>query len=127
MVVSGNNTSRTTMFYEIIGTDITTSDYEKSTETATEQRVESATIPEIDDSEKREQRETVLVNSEPLLTIRVFTQKVWKNEGSARLSEGYTVIRNENGLVYTFKKGSSDDDKMNITSRQINRSFHIIK
>ncbi len=127
VVVSGNNTSRTTMFYEIIGTDITTSDYEKSTETATEQRVESATIPEIDDSEKREQRETVLVNSEPLLTIRVFTQKVWKNEGAARLSEGYTVIRNENGLVYTFKKGSSDDDKMNITSRQINRSFHIIK
>lgn len=127
IVVSGNNTSRTTTFYEISGTDITIPDDEKSTETATEQRIENATIPEIDEPENREQKETVTVNSEPLLTIRVFTQKVWKNEGAARLSEGYTVIKSENDLVYTFKKGSSEDDKMNITARQINQSFHIIE
>ena len=126
-VVSGNNTSRTTTFYEISDTVITTSDDEKSTEVSTEQRVENATIPEIDDPEKHEQKETVIVNTEPLLIIKVFTQKVWKNEGSARLSEGYTVIKNENGLVYTFKNGKSEDDRMNISAEQINRSFNIIK
>ena len=127
IVVSGNNTSRTTTFYEISDTVITTSDDEKSTEVSTEQRVENATIPEIDDPEKHEQKETVIVNTEPLLIIKVFTQKVWKNEGSARLSEGYTVIKNENGLVYTFKNGKSEDDRMNISAEQINRSFNIIK
>ena len=123
IVASNDNSSRTTVFYEINGTD---SETEPVTERPTENIRESATVPEIA-SEPESQKEKVTVNTEPLLTLKVFTEKVWKNEGSERLAEGYVVIKDQSELIYTCKLGKTDENRLDISTKQVTENFNIIK
>ncbi|MBQ7522250.1 MAG: VCBS repeat-containing protein [Clostridia bacterium] len=123
VVASNENSSRTTIFYEIDGTDEETIN---TAELPSETTRESATVPEIS-SEPESKTETVTVNSEPLLTLKVFTEKVWKNEGTERLAEGYVVIKDQSGLIYTCKLGKTDEHKLDISTKQVTENFNIIK
>ena len=87
---------------------------------------ESATVPEIS-SEPESKTETVTVNPEPLLTLKVFTEKIWKNEGTERLAEGYVVIKDQTGLIYTCKLGKTDEHRLDISTKQVTENFNIIK
>ena len=113
----------TTVFYEINGTGY---DTENIRENATNQGVENATVPEID-SQPKNLEEKVTVNSVPLLTLKVFTEKVWKNEGTDKLAEGFVVIEDRSGLIYTCKIGKTDENRLDISTKQVTENFNIIK
>lgn len=123
VVASNDNSSRTTVFYEINGTGY---DTENIRENATNQGVENATVPEID-SQPKNLEEKVTVNSVPLLTLKVFTEKVWKNEGTDKLAEGFVVIEDRSGLIYTCKIGKTDENRLDISTKQVTENFNIIK
>lgn len=129
IVASNDNTTRTTSFYEIVdevGTD------EVSTEPTTEKSTEKATVPEISTEPSDESTvslsETVAkIGSEPVLVLKVYTDKSWKNESETRLAEGYVVIKEESGFVYTCKLGKAVDSNINLSTDQVKNNFYLIK
>ncbi|MEE1282967.1 MAG: VCBS repeat-containing protein [Acutalibacteraceae bacterium] len=128
IVASNDNTTRTTSFYEIIE-EVDTN--EISTEPATEKGTEKATVPEIstEPSEPVEYtgEKVSKISAEPVLELKVYSEKNWKNESATRLSEGYIVIKEESGFVYTCKLGNAVNSEINLSTDQVKNNFNFIK
>lgn len=133
IAVVNDNTTRTTTFYEVLESK---SSMEVATENATDNNTESATVPDIDNknekptdvpSEKDDTEQIAGINSEPLLTIKVFSEKVWENEKATILAEGYNVLEQERGLVYTCKLGKGDNNELNLSTEQVSSNFKLIQ
>lgn len=130
IVASNDNTTRTTSFYEILET---VDNKEISTEPATEKSTEKVTVPEIS-TEPIEQTEPATeytemvakISKEPILEIKVYTEKSWKNESAAKLSEGYTVIKEDSGLIYVCKLGKAVNSNVNLSTDQVQNNFYLI-
>lgn len=131
IVASNDNTTRTTSFYEIVD-EIDTD--EISTEPETEKGTEKATVPEIS-TEPTEPTESIdftgekaaKIGSEPVLVLKVYSEKSWKNESATRLAEGYVVIKEESGFVYTCKLGNAVNSEINLSTDQVKNNFYLIK
>lgn len=128
IVASNDNTTRTTSFYEIIDEVDTTA---ISTEPVTEKGTEKATVPEISTEpiEPTEQTDEKVskIGAEPVLVLKVYSEKSWKNESATRLSEGYIVIKEESGFVYTCKLGNAVNSEINLSTDQVKNNFYFIK
>lgn len=61
------------------------------------------------------------------LTFKVFTEKDWSNEENAKISEGYTVLMKNSGLVYTVKLAEDIPKNDKVDFEQIYGNFHLIK
>lgn len=132
IAVANDNTTRTTTFYQI-------SESKGNLEIPTENLAnnsESATVPDIDNKneeptnlseEDNNVEQIVEIDNEPLLTIKVFSEKVWENEKTARLAEGYNVLEQESGLVYTCKLGKGNNNELNLSTEQVNSNFKLIQ
>lgn len=117
VVAVNDNTSRTTTFYcikEVVKED--------NSETPTE----AATVPELDSDKSDNTVTAVETEKQPVLTIKVFSEKDWKNDGAARLSDGYSVLEESNSLVYTCKLGASENGQYNLSSQQVSKYFKLI-
>lgn len=117
VVAVNDNTSRTTTFYcikEVVKED--------NSETPTE----AATVPELDSDKADNTVTAVETEKQPVLTIKVFSEKDWKNDGAARLSDGYSVLEESNSLVYTCKLGASENGQYNLSSQQVSKYFKLI-
>ncbi len=128
IVASNDNTTRTTSFYEIVDNRETAV---ISTEPATEKSTEKATVPEIstEPTEPTEQDGDDLaeIGKEPVLMLKVYTDKSWKNESATKLAEGYVVIKEESGFVYTCKLGNAVNSEINLSTDQVKENFYLIK
>ncbi|MEE0931247.1 MAG: VCBS repeat-containing protein [Acutalibacteraceae bacterium] len=133
IAVVNDNTTRTTTFYEI--SDIKSSS-KVPTENSTDIGSESATVPDLEkkdeestelSTEKNTEQQIIEINNESLLTIKVFSEKVWENEKKERLAEGYNVLEQENGLVYTCKLGKSNSSGLNLSTEQVSSNFKLIQ
>lgn len=117
VVAVNDNTSRTTTFYCII---------EVVKEDNSETPTEAATVPELDSDKADNTVTAVETEKQPVLTIKVFSEKDWKNDGAARLSDGYSVLEESNSLVYTCKLGASENGQYNLSSQQVSKYFKLI-
>lgn len=117
VVAVNDNTSRTTTFYcikEVVKED--------NSETPTE----AATVPELDSDTDDNTVTAVEIEKQPVLTIKVFSEKDWKNDSAAKISDGYSVLEEFNSLVYTCKLGASEDGQYNLSSQQVSKYFKLI-
>lgn len=69
---------------------------------------------------------TNLLPDKLYLTFKVFTEKDWSNEENAKISEGYTVLMKNSGLVYTVKFANNTPASDKVDFEQIYSSFHLI-
>ncbi len=125
IVATNNNTTRTTSFYEIINI------IEEPTEVATKASTDENVVPEVStdaitESETSEEK-IVETSSEPVLILKVFSEKDWKNESATKSAEGYIVLAEESGLVYTCKLGKGVDSKIDLSTEQVTENFKLIK
>ncbi|MBQ1991687.1 MAG: hypothetical protein II233_02805, partial [Clostridia bacterium] len=128
IVASNDNTTRTTSFYEIVDTKDAVA---ISTEPATEKGTEKATVPEIG-TQPTEPTEPIgeamaEIGAEPVLVLKVYSEKSWKNESATRIAEGYVVIKEESGFVYTCKLGKAVNSEINLSTDQVKDNFYLIK
>ena len=117
VVAVNDNTSRTTTFYcikEVVKED--------NSETPTE----AATVPKLDSDTDDNTVTAVEIEKQPVLTIKVFSEKDWKNDSAAKISDGYSVLEESNSLVYTCKLGASEDGQYNLSSQQVSKYFKLI-
>ncbi len=126
IVAVNDNSARTTAFYEIV--DVKSS-AQVPTEIATEKATEKTTLPELT-TEKTTEKPTqakpiIQADTQPLLTIKVFTDKSWASESATRIEEGYVVLMEESGLVYTCKLGKGSSG-LNISTDQVTSGFKMI-
>lgn len=128
VVASNDNTTRTTSFYEVVD-EVDTN--EISTEPTTEKSTEKATVPEIsaDPTEPTEptSERVAKIGIEPVLVLKVYSEKSWKNESATRLAEGYIVIKESSGFVYTCKLGKAVNSDINLSTDQVKNNFYLIK
>ena len=126
IVAVNDNSSRVTSFYQIISV---TNSQQGSAEVKPENSTELTTLPEITTEPPTEEPTTGIsvaeTDSEPLLTLKVFTDKSWESEKVARTEEGYTVIKKEAGLVYTCKLGK-EGSNLSISTDQVSNTFKMI-
>lgn len=130
IVAVNDNGARTTSFYQIV--DVKSS-VEVPTENATEKPVENTTekttLPELTTekaTEKPTEAKPILqADTTPLLTIKVFTDKSWASESATKKEEGYVVLKQDSGLVYTCKLGKSITD-LNISTDQVTGGFKLL-
>lgn len=80
-----------------------------------------------DSSAEQEILNSNLLPDKLYLTFKVFTEKDWANEESAKISEGYTVLMKNLGLVYTVKLEDDIPNSDKVDFEQIYESFHLIK
>lgn len=128
IVASNDNTTRTTSFYEIVDTKDAVA---ISTEPATEKGTEKATVPEIG-TQPTEPTEPIgeamaEIGAEPVLVLKVYSEKSWRNESATRIAEGYVVIKEESGFVYTCKLGKAVNSEINLSTDQVKDNFYLIK
>lgn len=128
IVASNDNTTRTTAFYEIVDE---VDRNEITTEPSSEKSTEKATVPVISTEPviptEPEIGTVAEIGDEPVLVLKVYTEKSWKNESTTRLAEGYVVIREESGLVYTCKLGKAVNSDINLSTDQVKNNFYLIK
>lgn len=124
IVAVNENTSRTTTFYEI---DKIVNEELKATEEIIYDSTESvSTIGTQPAEQEPKNNKMVVVTLEPVLTIKVFSAKDWKNEAATKISEGYTVLEEETDLVYTCKLGNSVNSEINLSTDQVSANFKLI-
>lgn len=127
IVASNDNTTRTTYFYEILD-EVDTN--KVSTEPTTENNTEKATVPEISVAPTEPIEPTnekmAKIGNEPVLILKIYSEKSWKNESATRLAEGYIVIKEASGLVYTCKLGKAVNSDINLSTDQVKNNFYLI-
>lgn len=127
IVASNDNTTRTTYFYEILD-EVDTN--KASTESMTENSTEKATVPEISavptEPIEPTNKKMVKIGNEPVLILKIYSEKSWKNESATRLAEGYIVIKEASGLVYTCKLGKDVNSNINLSTDQVKNNFYLI-
>lgn len=125
IVATNDNTTRTTSFYEV------TNVIEEPTEIPTEPSTDENIVPEISTEESTEkisdEEKPVEIGSEPVLTLKVFSEKDWKNESATKSADGYMVLAQESGLVYTCKLGKGVNSNINLSTEQVRENFKLIK
>lgn len=133
VVVVNDNTTRTTTFYEISDSK---SNLEVPTENSTNISSESPTVPDIENKDEKSkelstedstEEQIMEIHNDPLLIIKVFSEKVWENEKNERLAEGYNLLEQENSLVYTCKLGKSNNSELNLSTEQVSSNFKLIQ